>query len=201
MDSQHQEPEHFKKFTFPQHNRWNTLRFFMTKYLMNGDSSKYLQLDQRNEEGKIIFRYTPEPVSNELAFTQNGVDITYEWEKPIIGLSNKVLEMKGDNGQPLACYSTIVLFHEIAHAAIHYDKDLTVKFQNQNKEFKAKLDILMKQDINPLYLEAAKKAHMWEMKCISPRGCEICDKYKSELAGTSVGRPRKRKGGRKRLNQ
>ena len=26
----------------------------MTKYLMNGDSSKYLQLDQRKEEGKIV---------------------------------------------------------------------------------------------------------------------------------------------------
>ena len=77
-----------------------------------------------------------------------------------------IKQMKGDNGQPLACYSAIVLFHEIAHAAVHYDNDLTVKFENHS---------------------------------ISPRGCQICEKYKSELAGTSRGRPLKIKGGRKRL--
>ena len=169
---------------------------------MNGDSSKYFQLDQCRVDRKIIFkRYTPEPESKELAITQHGVLNPYEWEKPVIGLSNKVLKMKDKNGQPIACYSTIVLFHEIAHAAIHYDRDLTVKFENHGPEFRAKLDILKKQGINRLYLEAAKKADLGEMKCISPRRCQICDKYKSELAGTQVGRPRKRKGGRKRLNQ
>ena len=107
--------------------------------------------------------------------------------------------MKDKNGQPLACYSAIVLFHEIAHAAVHYDNDLTVKFENHTKKFCEKLNILKKQGINPLYLEAAKRAHLGEMKCISPRGCQICEKYKSELAGTSRGRPLKIKGGRKRL--
>ena len=136
---------------------------------MNGDSSKYFQLDQCRVDRKIIFkRYTPEPESKELAITQHGVLNPYEWEKP---------------------------------AAIHYDRDLTVKFENHGPEFRAKLDILKKQGIKRLYLEAAKKADLGEMKCISPRRCQICDKYKSELAGTQVGRPRKRKGGRKRLNQ
>ena len=206
MNCQHQEPncEHFRKFSTSEYNRWNRLRYYVTKYLMNDVSRSDFQiLNQTKVDRKILFKhFTPEPESNEHAITQHGVEISYEWEKPVIGLSNKVLEMKDDNGQPLACWYAITFFHEIAPAAIHYDNDLSVKFENHGPPFQKKRDILKKQGIKPLYLKAAKKADKGERKCIYPRGCQICDKYNSELEGIrSVGRPLKRKGGRRSCGQ
>ena len=202
MDSQHQVQPfvHFKVLTTNQSNIVNKLRYYVTKFMMDDAKSKYFQIKENMKGKKIIFKYfTPEPGCPELAITQNGVDQYYEWDTPVIGLSDKVLEMKDKKGQPLACYPAIVLFHEIAHAAVHYDKDLSVKFPNHREPFQNKLDILKKQGINSLYLKQARRKNQGEIKCISPKGCQICEEYKSELAGTKVGRPVARKGRRKRL--
>ena len=74
--------------------------------------------------GKIVCKhYKPIPGSEDLAVTIGGEEHAYEWDNPDIGVSDTVLEMKDQNGDPLACWSAIILFHEFAHAAIHYDKD------------------------------------------------------------------------------
>ena len=46
MDCQHQEPncEHFRKFSTSEYNRWNRLRYYVTKFLMNDVSSSDFQI-------------------------------------------------------------------------------------------------------------------------------------------------------------
>ena len=165
---------------------------------MNDDSVKNLKLTGDPSAGKIVFKhYTPIPGSEDLAVTIGGVEHAYEWDNPDIGVSDTVLEMKDQNGDPLACWSAIILFHEFAHAAILYDKDWNVDFTQHGPYFKNKLDNLKKEDINPLYLQSAKAARSPVKMCINPSKCIICDRYKSDLAGTTVGRKLKMRGARR----
>ena len=110
---------------------------------MNDVSVKNLKLTGDPSAGKIVFKhYTPIPGSEDLAVTVGGEEHAYEWDNPDIGVSDTVLEMKDQNGDPLACWSAIILFHEFAHAAIHCDKDRRVNFITHGKHFKNKLDNL-----------------------------------------------------------
>ena len=186
---------HFRRLQPREYNTWNRIRLYMIQFLMNVESSRDLQVHQAEVDKKIVFKhYTPTPESEILAITQNGDNYAYEWEDPVIGLSDKVLEMTDENGQPLACWSVILLFHEMAHAAIHYDKNWNVKFTEHKKPFLDKLDLLKKEDIKPLYLQSAKEERSPVRECIYPLECVICDKYRRDLAGKTPGRPLKQKG-------
>ena len=136
---------------------------------MNDDSVKNLKLTGDPSAGKIEFKhYTPTPGSDDLAVTIGGVEHAYEWDNPDIGVSDTVLEMKDQNGDPLACWSAIILFHEFAHAAIHYDNDWDVEFIAHGPEFRNKLDNLKKEDIEPSYLQSAKAERSPVKTCINP---------------------------------
>ena len=45
-----------------------------------------------------------------------------DWYNPWIALTQTVLDMKDKDGQPLACWPAVVLFHEYIHALMYIDR-------------------------------------------------------------------------------
>ena len=45
-----------------------------------------------------------------------------DWYNPWIALTQTVLDMKDNDGQSLACWSAVVLFHEYIHELMYIDR-------------------------------------------------------------------------------
>ena len=103
-----------------------------------------------------------------LAVTLTGIDDGH-WS-PCIVFTPNVLVLKDNNDQHLACWSSVVLYHEYVHALMYMHGYMGNPAAHA-EDFRAKCDEYKRDNANETLIEEAIKVASGEKRCLNPNNC------------------------------
>ena len=158
---------------------------------------KYLLKQSKHKAIEEIRYKTSTDLGEDVAVTLTGSDGGHY--SPCIVFTPNVLVLKDNDDQPLACWSSVVLYHEFVHALMYIDREKD-SGEAHDELFRAKCEEYKRNNANDVLIEEAKLVRSGEKLCLNPTKCELCDEYKLTLAGKKRGRPICKWGKRRKLN-
>ena len=182
----HKADEH-NRLSYEQQGKLDFLIAYVKKYLLKQSKQKAIEECE----------YKTGTDEDNLAVTLSGSEEGHY--SPCIVLTPNVLELKDKDDQPLACWSSVVLYHEYVHALMYMDGYMGDGAAH-DEDFRAKSDKYKKNNANDILIEQAKAERSGEKQCLNPAKCELCDEYKLTIAGKKRGRPISKWGKRRKLN-
>ena len=141
---------------------------------------KYLLKQSKHKAIEEIRYKTSTDLADNLAVTLTGSDGGHY--SPCIVFTPNVLVLKDNDDQPLACWSSVVLYHEYVHALMYIDTEKD-SGEGHDEFFRAKCEVYKRDNANDVLIEEAKLVRSGEKLCLNPTKCELCDEYKLTLAG------------------
>ena len=115
---------------------------------------KYLLKQSKHKAIEEIRYKTSTDLGEDVAVTLTGSDGGHY--NPCIVFNPNVLELKDNNDQPLACWSSVVLYHEYVHALMYMDGYMGDGTAH-DEDFRAKSDEYKKNNANDILSKQRQK--------------------------------------------
>ena len=141
---------------------------------------KYLLKQSKHKAIQEIRYKTGTDLADNVAVTLTGSDGGHY--SPCIVFTPNVLVLKDNDDLPLACWLSVVLYHEFVHALMYIDREKDSS-EAHDELFRAKCEEYKRNNANDVLIEEAKLVRSGEKLCLNPTKCELCDEYKLTLAG------------------
>ena len=139
---EHKADEH-NRLSYEQQGKLDFLIAYVKKYLLKQSKQKAIEECE----------YKTGTDEDNLAVTLSGSEEGHY--SPCIVLTPNVLELKDKDDQPLACWSSVVLYHEYVHALMYMDGYMGDGAAH-DEDFRAKCDEYKKDNANDILIEQAK---------------------------------------------
>ena len=127
-----------------QHGKLDYLIAYVKKYLLKQSKQKAIEECE----------YKTGTDEDNLAVTLSGSEEGHY--SPCIVLTPNVLELKDKDDQPLACWSSVVLYHEYVHALMYMDGYMGDGAAH-DEDFRAKRDEYKKNNANDILSKQRQK--------------------------------------------